>query len=82
MKTFDQLTGPQQKKAIDFAYKILLDSMDAEIVQFVKTGFDTRMTVHLYDQATEAAEGSKYDDEGNAITEPMEVPYYFQGGCV
>jgi hypothetical protein len=77
MKTFAQLTPYQQKKAKEFAYKQLVDCYNSGLLEF-----DHILIGRLDELAEQAAEGSQYDDEGNPIVEEVNVPYYFQGGCV
>lgn len=77
MKTFEQLTPEQQQKAKNFAYDALHKSfsegiLDADILKKRK----------MYDLANEAAEGGTYDDEGNPAMEQIDVPFFFQGGCI
>lgn len=78
MKQFFELTKGQQKEAVEFAKQELEKTLSLGIL-----GTKNRLADNeISDLAIEAAEGSKYNDEGKAITEGMDVPYFYQGGCV
>jgi hypothetical protein len=77
MKTFNDLTKHQQDMAVFFAYRKLYESIKSGVIEA-----EILEEHRMYDLAVDAAEGSQYNDEGNAVMEEMDVPYYFQGGCV
>lgn len=78
MKQFHELTEDQQKKAVEFAHKTLKDSLSQGVLELNRPISESE----FLDLATDAAESSQYDDNGRAIVEGMEVPYFFDGGCV
>lgn len=78
MKQFWELTKEQQKDAIQFAKQELEKTLSLGILDTKNRLADNE----ILDLAIEAAEGSQYNDEGKAVTEGMDVPYFYQGGCV
>jgi len=75
MKTFEQLTPKQAIKAHEIAYQRLQESIAIGLI-VVPDG------TNEHDMALEAAQGSQYEDDGRPIMKPIDVPFYFQGGCV
>ena len=78
MKTFDELDVDQKMLAYTFARTTLVESLKDGFVEFSKS----LSLQEIQDLAEEIAEESVYTDDGKAVTEEMEVPYYFIGGCV
>lgn len=77
MKNFDELTKEQQEQAIEFAKSVLEDCLESGLF----TSNRPLTKEDLERLSLEAAEGSKYDNEGRAII-GVDVPPFYLGGCV
>lgn len=77
MKTFNELTQSQKEAAVKFAYETLHESFKLGLLE--GNGIKP---AKLHELAVDAAENGKYDDEGKPFIDPLEVPFYHQGGCV
>jgi hypothetical protein len=78
MKTFEELTKTQQMEAVAFAKKTMRESIELGIL----SGSEFLTEKEISELAVAAAEDGQYDDEGEPYIDEMEVPYFFQGGCV
>jgi hypothetical protein len=79
MKRFHELSENQQKAAIEFSYKTIMESIQLGILYF-----DAEFTAKLHDLAIDAAECGKYNNDGTPMIDDSngDVPYFFQGGCI
>lgn len=78
MKYFHELNNEQQQDAVKFAKDELKES--------IRLGFlaaDRILSDEDVDRiAITAAEGGTYNDEGKPTVSQLDVPWYFQGGCI
>lgn len=75
MKTFYDLTDEQQERAVLYAKSKILDSLEQNVLISIDPIVLTESRIER--TAVQVAEGSYYDEEGNAIED-----FNYYGGCV